>query len=583
MNDTSAEAKQGQDRARLIEPTFHFETQFIKIGDDYTTDKIAVTQFVPAGQLLANFPDFHRFAAEGFEKAPLEQGVYVHLGEDEESILASVPGYPKVKKTRNREGSAFVTVVSIEPIILISQDKMMATIALHPPLSECPTLHNANIEKLIEEQGIIYGVDTKKIEKAKGLINAGDNEFEKFVIARGQPVGESQDAFLHYDIEIGPIAGTILEDGSIDFRDRRIMVGVKSGERIATKIEAVQGSPGINVYGEETAALEGKDIKVEILNDAHFSQETLQVTATRDGVLSIVNNNVIKVCSHQIISGDVDYETGNVDSKSSLTIQGSMQPGFKVSAGGDLKIAGGILSAQASCDGNIVVAGGITGKNSTLNALGDADINFIEQGILQSGGLVVIRKQAYYSDISAGSHIRFPQYGKVMGCRLIAQGNITLGDIGSENSKPSLIAAGIVGSRLEHLQNLKKSVVEQQDAIIQWLQRYRGSSKSKKIKHMEQELADTKHRLLRVNLIPGAGIYSRVAGPKDDMPKDDEDFNSEGAIPIENIKIDVLGTIFAETEIRIGNRTIKLEKTVSNRQFKLQPNGKGIIAKPIKS
>src|SRR5690606_16138794 len=103
-----------------------------------------------------------------------------------------------------------------------------------------------------------------------------------------------------------------------------------------------------------------------------------------------------------------------------------------------------------------------------------------EQGSLKCGGIVVIRKQSYYSDILTGSDIRFHDSSIVMGGRIIAEGSITLGNVGSENSTPSIIAAGTIADRLEHLQELKNNVIEQQNAIIQWLQRYRGSSRSKK-------------------------------------------------------------------------------------------------------
>jgi hypothetical protein len=85
-------------------------------------------------------------------------------------------------------------------------------------------------------------------------------------------------------------------------------------------------------------------------------------------------------------------------------------------------------------------------------------------------------------------------------------------------------------------------------------------------------------------MIPGTGKYSRVAGPDeaDKVEIGNADYNSEGGIAIGNITIDVVGTIFAGTMIRIGNRTMKLEKTVSGRQFKLHANGKGILAGPIK-
>ena len=115
---------------------------------------------------------------------------------------------------------------------------------------------------------------------------------------------------------------------------------------------------------------------------------------------------VIKVLSHQTITGDIDFETGNVESMNAIKILGSVQPGFRVTAGGDIKITGSVMSASAISEGNLVVLGGTTGKNSTLQVKGDADINFIEQGVLKCGGLVVIRKQSYYSNII--SRFRYP-------------------------------------------------------------------------------------------------------------------------------------------------------------------------------
>ncbi len=575
--------KQSKDK-KILAPTYHFISQQIKVGEDYTTDKIEVSELVRAGQLLADFPHFHKFAAKGFVKAAVEPGDNTHFSEDEESIHATVPGYPKIEKIYRPDSPDPISILSLEPLFLISLDNMKVSIAIHPPLEKAHSILHEDIPKLLAQEGIVFGINNDALDKVRRFITEEENEFRKFVIAHGQPVGESKDAYLRYDMEIGPIAGTILENGSIDFRERRIMVGVSAGQCIATKIPAVQGEPGINVYGQQTPAREGKDLKLEVQGDARFSHETMQVKATKDGVLSIVNNNVIKVLSHKTIPSDIDFETGNVESMNALTILGSVQPGFRVTTGGDTKISGSVMSGIIVCDGNLVVLGGTTGKNSTLQVKGDADINFIEQGSLKCGGIAVIRKQSYYSDIYAQSDIRCRETSTVIGGRLIAERNISLGSVGAENSTPALIAAGVMADRLDQLEQLKNSVVEQQDAIIQWLQRYRGSSRSKKIRQMEQQLAETKLLLLRTNLIPGTGQYSRVAGPTDDSKDtiEHEDYSSEGGIPIQDIKIDVLGTIFVGTLIRIGNRFLKLEKTVSNRQFKLHANGKTILAGPLK-
>jgi uncharacterized protein len=580
MNEQSAAA--GNEKKKFLEPTFHFLTRLLKIGDDYTTDKIPVTELVKGGQLLADFPNFHRFAAKGFNKIPTEPGEFARLTEDENTIIATVPGYPKIKKIRRDNVTEAVIEISVEPLFKISPDNMSVTLVIHPPLEGGHSLLHENIDELLAEQNIVFGIDREAIGEAIAFIQSGEVEFKKITIARGQAVGKSVDAFLRYDMEIGPIAGTILENGSIDFRERRIMVAVSAGQCIATKIPAVQGAPGINVFGEETPATAGKDHKINLLNDAKFLPETSQVIATKNGVLSIVNNNVIKVCSHQILQSDIDYKTGNVESMNCITVRGSVQPGFMITAGGDVEISGSVMSAKVICHGNLVVKGGITGEKCLLMTNGDADINFIEQGTLKCGGIAVIRKQSYLSEISAGSDIRAHQSSKIMGGRLIAEGNISLGDIGSENCSPSFIAAGVIAERLMLFNNMKTKVVEQQDAIIRWLQMYHGSSTSKKVKSMEKELAESKLLLLRFNMIPGTGIYSKVNGPDDENKDPGEDYSSAGSIAIEKIKIDVAGTIFADTRIQIGNCTLVVEKTVSNRQFKLHPNKKSILAAAFK-
>ncbi|BHH83331.1 DUF342 domain-containing protein [Desulforhopalus sp. 52FAK] len=571
-----------QDKPKFLKPHLHFNTSFIKIGDDYTTDKVAVTELVMANATLATFENFELYSLKGYEKAPLEPGENAEYGSDGESIVATVAGYPKVTKRMVKGVSELLTLISIEPIITISPDKMKATLSLHPPIESAPPVTEKLIGTVISDSGITYGIDDNALSKIHTIIKDKEIEFNKITFAKGKSVGESFDSYLRFDMEIGPIAGTILENGSIDFRDRRIMVGVKANQCIATKIPAIEGDPGINIMGEETPGRTPIDIKVQPLNDARFIKETNQVIATKDGVLSIVNKNVIKVLSHQVITEDIDYKTGNVDSENAVTIHGSVQPGFKVNTVGDLKISGSVMSAYITSEANLVISGGITGKNSTITAAGDCDINFIEQGKLYCGGLCVIRKQSYYSDVIADGDIRCKYNSTIMGGTLFAGGSITLFSVGGDNSTPSVIAAGVVAERLTHYNDLKNSIIEQEEAIVDWLQKYKGSSTSKKIRNMEKDVAEVKLKRMRVNLIPGTGIYSRVAGPDEEIDTNNPDYNDEGGIAIDKITIDVHGEIYKDTEIRIGNKSLKLEKTVNSRQFKLHPSGKRIIAVPLK-
>ncbi len=564
----------GKENKKCMEPVIHFFRKRIEVLQDGVATRKNISEFVKAGFCLADFPDFAKYAEKGFAKSKLEAGSNTAFSKDGNALLALVAGYPRIDVIRQDEGGEPTTSISVEPLVLINPDKMQATLSIQPPVPGSCALVDQDLPQLLEDAGVVYGIDPDTLQQAVTFIRRISNEFFKIPIAQGKAPGKSSDAILHFELEIGPLAGRIMEDGTIDFRERRIMVGVCAGQHIATKIPTVPGAPGINVLGEVIEPIEGRDIPVRVSNDAVYSEDDMKVRAVKDGVLSVVNDSIIKVCSRQVIQGDIDYKTGHVESNSCLTIRGSVHPGFKVCADGDIEIGGSVMSASIMCQANVVIKGGITGKNSLIKAVGDTDIRFIEQGTIESGGLVVVRTQSYYSRITAVSDIRCRKSSKVMGGELISGGNLTLADVGSDNCDSTLLAAGVDAERLVLHKELQDGIIQQQNEIIRRLQLYGGGAKSKKIRKMEQELTDTKLKLLQLNLIPGTGLYSRGGGVDDTAQEEVGD--------IAKIRIDVYGTIYAGSRIRIGNRVMVLDRTVSGKQFRLQKNLKSITVSSLR-
>ena len=473
-------------------------------------------------------------------------------------------------------------VVSVTPLVNISFDRLSATLLIYPPLPEKNALNSENLEEFLHESGLCHGLDHDAVEKAKRIIATAANEITEIRIAAGTMPEHGTNAYLEFALEVGPIAGLCLADGSIDFRERRIMVGVKAGDIIATKVPAVPGTPGVNVLGEQIEPKNGNDIRIITQGDAGYFEESLSVKATGDGVLSIVKNNTIKVSSKQKIDGNIDFKTGNIDSQGCLTITGSVQAGFKVKSGGDLKIEGSIMSAQVSCGANCVVKGGITGKNSELIVGGDADIKFIERSALSAGGIIVIRTQAYFSQISSQADIRCNPATIVMGGSLIAAGHLTLGTVGSEDSEPATIGAGIDPERLNQYRELRQNLIDQQDQLIQWMQLH-GRAQSRKVRKMEGEIEETRARLLAFNLIPGTELLSRVGSGSSRDEVDEQNPLYHAGLDVDSIRIDLHGSAYSGTRILLGNRSLVLEQKVSRRQFKLSRDMKRIIALPLRS
>lgn len=566
-------------KTKIFEPTLCVTTRRIQIGEDDTADKVTVSELVRKDGLLLNFENFARFQEKGFEKQPVQAGENTYFSEDQNKLSAKVAGYARIDRCAPGDGDVQTLVVSVEPLFRISHDAMKATLAIHPPLPDCRSLVTEDLDQLLAEAGLVFGLDSEQVAKAKAYIGQGLAEFNIIPIATGHQCGPSEDAYLRFELEIGPIAGKLLKDGSIDFRERRIMVPVSDGQLLATKIPVKPGTPGKNVFGEEIEARPGRDITVKTNGEVHFSPEALEVRATNAGVLSVVRGNVLKVSSRQKIDSDIDFAIGNVESKNCLIIRGSVQPGFQVKADGDVEIGGTVSSARIDCHANIVVKGGIIGKKTRISADGDVDILFIEQGRIVCGGTCVIRKQGYYSAIHADEDIRCKRGSVVVGGELVAAGSITLGDVGSDQAAPSLIAAGVVPDRLKLYRQQQSKLVELQDDIIQHMQ-MQGNGRSRKLRHMEKEAENIKRQLLRMNMIPGTGIYSQ-GGQGDDPRFSGEEYSADNGIDIRNIGVEVFGSIQAGTTIRIGNRTLVLNKTVTGRLFKLSDNLRRILAVPL--
>ena len=572
-------------KKKYLEPTFHFSRKRILIGEhEDRMEKVITSELVRQNQALLSFPDFEKFAASGFIKSPIRSGKNTHFSEDGETLLSDIIGYPRVDTMNLETDEEPTLLISVTPFVKISADKMKATLILQPPIPDGFSPGSAPLTELLKEAGILFGIDQSALQEAQKLIHNGYNDHQNIPIAFGTTAESGKDAYLQFAFEIGPIAGKILEDGTIDFRERRIMIGVTEGELLATKIPAIPGIPGTDVLGEEIEPEGGSPLQVTFKEDVIFSEETGQITASKDGVLSVVNDCEIKVSSKHEIPGDIDFTTGNIDSKSCVIIHGAVQPGFKVITGGDLEIKQEVMSATLSSDANIVIKGGITGKKTVIKALGDVDFRFIEQGRIDSGGNVIVRKQSYYSDILAKGNISCSAGTTIIGGDIVAGGILTVDNVGSLNGKTTRLAAGVDAERLRLQRKLTKQLIEQQDDVIQSLQRYGGNAKSRKIRKMEALVDESKMKLLKLNLIPGTGLYSRVGDLKTEPAYEDAtgDDNVTKECRIENIFMDIQGTIFAGTELRIGNCRLLVKNTISKRRFKLNTKLKQIIAAPLR-
>lgn len=527
-----------------------------------TPHSFTLTPMVPAGARLA-IPHTDQHAemekdvfGNNAAAPPVGSAIRIRAGENVEFqkksrfFTAAFAGYPATKRTLDN-GIDFLEI-SVNRLFQVSPDAMSATLALRPSLPDKSPPDFETLLAILDEERIVFGRLNKQIQTCIDAV-AEQQKPKAVTVAMGIRPQNGTDAKLRFEIEVGPLPGKIRGDGSIDFRERKMFVAVSEGELIAVKVPQTAGVAGRDVHGVEIPQKPGKDLNLKVSDDAVFDPQTGEVRAARSGVLSMVTENSVKVCSKQVIAGDVDYKTGNIISRDTLEISGSVQPQFKVVAFGDITIGGNVEKAILRSDANIIIKGGIIGQRSRVQARGDVDIRFLERGRVFARGNIMLRKSGYYCRLHTWKDCFCPPEVKIIASQVVAGGSLTLGDVGAENADPAILAAGVDPERLQLYYDYRRARDEKRALFDRKRQLVGADSENVAFLEVKQELQWAEDALRTLNMIPDTQLGE----------------NPQGMTQLPQNEIIVHGTIHGGTELRIGNTTTVLEATVSRVRFHL--------------
>lgn len=523
-----------------------FRTETISCGEAEDLQTYAVSQLMPAGSLLVALEGEEQpvqtFEVKG--RVDLIAGRFVEPAAGRRALLAAEPGYPSL--SRKKFGAGEKLVVELVPLVRIGEDGWTVKMNLNPPLGPAALPTTADILAVLADKGVRFGIREKNIAACIAAVHSTGLPRTDQVIARGRLPVNGEDGRLRFDIITGGQAGRELSDGRIDFHERRMFVGVDRGQLLATRVPATAGIPGVNIYGQEIPQIVGRDLDVKNGEGVIFDAATGEIRAALAGVVSAVAQDSVKVTARHVIAGDIDFHIGNIDSRAAVEIAGSVRPGFTVIAGGDALIGGSVESAHVVGHGNVVIRGGITGRDALVEADGDVVSQVIGNGRIVCRGGVTIAREAYYAEIICLRDITFAGQAKVVGSELLAGGSMTVADVDTETSPNSLLAVATVPERYGRYRKLQHEVFLAQAAVDNWLRRFgTAAGDGDTFEELQEELEEAKKSLQAYNLVPGAGEGDKAGGVRYACRQ----------------KITLVGTIQAGAVIRIGNTETTLKKS----------------------
>lgn len=343
-----------------------------------------------------------------------------------------------------------------EMVVEVSKNKMFLVIYFNEPQNNGKILSKDEIVDILNNQGIVYGVDYNGIDD----VLANKKYKYKYLIARGVEAvnGKNGSLKFSFDVEKRNIKPKISEDGSVDFRNLNLIEIVKKGQILVTTIPPDEGTVGKNIYGVEIPNIKGKKATLPKGKNVIVSKDGQSLIADMDGQITYMDGK-ISIYSTYEVPANVDNSTGNIDFVGNVIIRGNVLTGFTIKAGGNIEVYGVVEGAELEADGDIILYRGMQGVNrGVLISKGSITAKYIENSSITARGSIQ-SNAIMHSDVKCGDSVLVEgKKGLLVGGIIRAGVEVSAKTIGSPMATTTEIEVGIDPEILEQYRNLKSDI-----------------------------------------------------------------------------------------------------------------------------
>ncbi|MHC4914961.1 MAG: DUF342 domain-containing protein, partial [Planctomycetota bacterium] len=312
----------------------------------------------------------------------------------------------------------------------------------------------------IGEGGITFGIDEAAVQGCLELA-AEKRKCPPTPVAAGQQPEDGVDGQIEFYVQPSREEARYTKDehGRINYYELNLIENVHPGQGLCRVLPPSPGTPGSDVLGNEVPAREGKPVKLRPGRGARLSEDGELYVAEIAGRL-VHEDEAVEVSQEYAIRGDVDYSVGNIDFVGRVTVAGEILDEFNVKADMGLEVRGPVGNCRLSSDADIVLHGGMFGKNSgTVRAGGGVRARYLNECNLEAGGDVVVGREAYNSVVRTEGAYVSPG-GKVVGGEVTALRGIEVETAGSELGVATRLRAGVDYRKAERLRALSEEIAD---------------------------------------------------------------------------------------------------------------------------
>ncbi|KMK77237.1 DUF342 domain-containing protein [Alkalihalobacillus pseudalcaliphilus] len=356
----------------------------------------------------------------------------------------------------------------VEPYLSLrlEQQKMKAILHQKEKVEKADTLSVELIIDYLQTKGVTYGL---LMDAISTLVENQTEWLEPIEVAKGIEPVKGQDAYLLIAVRATDEANqhSVEHSGIIDLKQVLDIPSVKEGEKLAQKVAATNGEAGMNVLGEPVEPKRGKDFKLRIGKNTRIDQKSQTLYALVSGQMSMTKKTVHVYPVYQV-KGDIGTRTGNIDFIGNVHVNGNVPSGFKIIAGGDIRVNGTIEGATIQAGGSIYVGAGIVGQNkSDIQAKHSLYTTFINEGNVKVGDSIYVTQSILHSHCYATTEIVCMKgKGNIVGGVVSAGFKIQANEFGNALHTKTDFYVGPSKQIVEQQRTMEKQLIELKDGIM---------------------------------------------------------------------------------------------------------------------
>ena len=344
--------------------------------------------------------------------------------------------------------------------VTTDQNEIIAYLRIDPPENGGAGPSMNQMQLALATAGVAYNIKQDLLMQLEA-----EPVYGSFIqIAEGYPPqdGVNGTATFFIRTEKPSMTPKINADGTVDYFDLGIVENVKQGQVLCKITLPTEGTPGMSVKGREIKQTKGRPVASYVGSNTMLTEDGTAIVSKIDGQVVFANYRISVNETFQV-RGNVDHSTGNLQVVGNVMVAGTVIPGFRVEATGNVQIGGVVESAYIKAGGNIKLSGGAISSEITCD--GDIFGRFIENCVLFVKGDI----QAEYivdSNVRCGKNIRaVGSKARIIGGNLTAGQNVEARVIGSPSGVPTKVELGTDPAILLRQQELTAQIAEMEKSL----------------------------------------------------------------------------------------------------------------------